>query len=456
MMSNDLDDTSRSNLMAAMALLQRRRRTTGVTPSQLATDSGIPAMGALPDADYQMSPSAIASMMAHRDATQAKQDKLPTLDDFAATPLLNTSDTDLVRSQYNRGGSTAAAILESKGTRPQLRGGKLDYSGVKPIKGPDDLMANAKFQSLAQDDPAAAAHVYKAMTGKDFTADYQEKMKQQLAMKTSWETSLQKGFEDGNYRRHPTMGWLERRVSIPNIDPTAPPQEFWKPVDATVHQADMDYGAKATGYVRAPTQADAVPMQYRNAFMEEFYRNTSAGKDDKTALQAAVNHVQNIDQTPAKIAMASGNTVASPPPAAVTANPAPPEDNAAYQAWATDQANKRIAATKEGVSSLGNKFFDNVVGPVLGAGGKVGDAVASMFRGQANAPNMVSTALTGKPLYPWVRPSAPTTSTGFSAVDYAKQAAMSNADLFDVSEGDRLPPVPVHPPLPEGIFDYAY
>lgn len=402
MMSNDLDDTSRSNLMAAMALLQRRRRTTGVTPSQLATDSGIPAMGALPDADYQMSPSAIASMMAHRDAAQAKQDKLPTIDDFTATPLLNSGPGALVKSQLARGGTDAENILRYQnnkttfdwGRRFQRPGGaEAVYGGLKGITSADDLIANPAFQKISQADPTRAAKVYHDMTGGNFTMDMQAKQKQRTAMQTSWETSLQRGFEEGNYRRNPTMGWLERRVTIPNIDPTAAPQEFWKPVDATVHQADIDYGAKATGYSRNPTPADDIPMEHRNAFMEEYYNQKQGGKTDREALTAA-NSVANMRASiPSQLATlqtapaSASNPVATKGPMEGPPSPTAYPEQAAARAiantgqqvldWGWNNVPTTVANVGAGMANIGAMIPNtvtagvNTVGAMFGAKSRI-------------------------------------------------------------------------------------
>lgn len=350
--SGNLDPQSQQALMAALAIMSHRARTAGVNPQQLATASGIPEMSGLPNADYQMSPSSIASMVSRRDAAQAKQDKLPTIDNFTATPLLNSGSGQLVKSQLARGGTDAENILRyvnnkkqfDWGARFQRPGGvEATYGDIQPVTSADQLLTNPAFQSIARADPARAAKTYKALTGQDWTQDMVDKKKQQDTMQKGWDEGLQKGFMEGTLRRHPTMGWLERRRTIPNIDPTAPPTDFWEPADATVQQADAKYGQEGTGFARPPMASllDGVHPAQINSFLQEFYNQKKAGKTEREAITSANSLINSQITTPAQIATLQNVPAAAKVPP--TPQPVGPSAATAYPEQATAEAVKKTA-----------------------------------------------------------------------------------------------------------------
>lgn len=372
--SAELDPESRAALMQALAISNRRTRTASVGPDQLAVASGMPELGGLPDAEYQTSPSSLASMIARRDAAARRPD-MPTVDDFTATPLLNGSDEELVRSQYNRGGSAAAAILEPKGgARPTIgRDGKMSYAGIKPVRSGDDLIANPKFRQLAQADPRRAATLYKALTGGDFTQDYQAKQKHQLAVATDWENGIRDGLMKGEFRRHPTMGWLERRRMVNDGINTV---ETWEPAEATVQQADRDYGQKGTGYER-PAMAsflDDIPMAQRNNFLTEYYKEKKAGKTDREAVTAANSIIKTQALTPAQLATVQ-NVPAGAKPKAGDFHGPPAPTAATYPEQAAAQA---LAGSGQKIMSWARDIIPPVATNIAATGANIGTGILNI------------------------------------------------------------------------------
>lgn len=385
---NTLDPESRQALMTALAVMKGRSKPPGMVPQQFVAATGMPDMAALPEGEYKTSPTALAGMLAQRD----KRSALPSVDDYVATPLMNNDDESLVRSQYLRGGALAGSILESDdGPRPELRGGMMSYAGIKPVRGPEELLRNPKFQRLAQTSPAQAAKLYTDLTGGDFRTDIQNKQKQNLSMRSTWQEGIQKGLLEGNMRRHPTMGWLERRRTAPSIVPGEPAQEFWEPAESTLQQADRDYGETGTGYARPrlATLLDDIPPAKHNNFLKAFYEQKKAGKGDHEAITAANSIIETQAVTPAQLATLQNVPAVMKNPEAQKVPPVAYPEQAAARAmgaagqqigdWAWNNAIPAVANAVAGTVNIGSHLPNmvtkgaNIVGALAGAKSRIAD-----------------------------------------------------------------------------------
>ena len=330
--------------------------------------------------------------------------------DLTDTQMFPQSDTDQVRHQLTATGGVGAQILQENspkaldnGGRPTMINGQMDYTGINPIKTPEDLLGNKTFQTLANQDPHRAAVIYKELLGKDFQTDYSEKEKQRLAMESDYMNGIRDQIIQGKMRRHPTQGWLERKVMIEDPLKIKPPTESWEPVDENMLQADQDFGRKALGYNRPNTVVDQVPMAGRNVFMQEYYNQQNQGKDDKSALNAALDKVQATFPQSMPQGMPRNDAQPAPTPTAAKANP-PPDDPAEYQQYMTAQAQQSNAKVGNFFSNTLPKaalsFQDATMGNAARAATVLGHNLAGSINNMGNRVNL----MTGNPLSPWMRP----------------------------------------------------
>jgi hypothetical protein len=346
--SGRLSPKAKGNLISALQTIQQRKqnnRTTTVSADQLAQFSGNPELASL-QGSYGISPTALASMLARRNSVQAKEDAAPSLENFAGTPLVLNSDQALAKSQLARGGTTAEAILrENSGVKsfdwqsrmdPNLMrdtstGPGFDYTGISPIKSGDQLLNNNTFRSLLQSDPEKATTLYKAFTGKDFSADYKEKDKQQQAVQKDYREGIRREFISGNMRRNPTMGWLERRRVITDPMGIKPPTETWEPADSVLQQADKQYDPTSYGRPAMAGILDEIPGPAKNTFIQSYYQNKAAGLGDREAITAANKAANDMVMTPEKLAMMQNQAQPQASPTPTTPPAAYPEQAAANQ-----------------------------------------------------------------------------------------------------------------------------
>lgn len=306
------NNASQQDIMAMLAARLQGRRGMGgggrvssgipTSAEQMAEYTGMEEFATL-QRGGNLTPSQIASMIARREANEAREEKRIDLGDFSATPLLNGTDEELARSQYARAGADAGVLMERPGARPELVGGRMDFSKVKPFKSAEDILSNPVFRQLVQRDPAKASKLYAAFTGKDFGAEYKEQEKQKLAVSSNYKEGIQRGFISGDLRRNPAMGWLERRRMVKDATGMNT-VESWEPADDVLQQADRHYGQEATEYARPGMAAvlDDIAPHARNTFMQEFSNQKAAGKTDREAFVAANSAAETVALTPAQLA----------------------------------------------------------------------------------------------------------------------------------------------------------
>lgn len=252
--------------------------------------------------------------------------------DHLANPLVyDQGDTELVRSQFARGGGAAQKILlehtyggeaEGKGFGNMLTPeGKINYAGIKPVKMADDLTNNKAFMALASRDPEQASKVYKDLIGTDYAADFAEKLKQKTAMERDYKEGIRSQFMQGKMRRNPETGWLERKVSEP--DPTNPlgsKREVWAPADPAVQEADIHYGKDSLGVPRQPTVMDKIPTEQKGQFFSEYQKHIDSGKGAREATTLALQSIPSAGDSVT-------STVATLQKSKVTPSPGGPAPN---------------------------------------------------------------------------------------------------------------------------------
>jgi hypothetical protein len=378
----------------------------------------MPDLHNLSEQEWQMMRSLALRKAAVAQQTAAQNSahgKIATLQKDTVTPddyvdssyVYGQDDPTLAKAQYARAGSAAPLLF---GNTPARTATGFDYSGVTPIKGPDDLLSNPKFVQLARIDPKKADTLYTSFTGRSFAQDMKDKETQKMAMMKDYENGIRSGFISGDLRRNPTMGWLERRRVISNpLDPTEPQKVTWEPVSSEMQQADKDYNKFSTGYQRPNTIIDEVPMSHRDIFLQTFAEQKKLGKTDKEAAKAAASLIAAAPQGPNQLAQLNQRPE-PPPPAAVKANPTPPPpaEGDDYQTWATQQATAGPNIF-DAMSAAARPVWDYGVKPVgkfimgLNEGSRIAENAAT---GVANLPNMLAIKMGAKkPLYPWLRPS---------------------------------------------------
>lgn len=352
--------------------------------------------------------AAVAQQTAAQNAAHGKiatlQKDTVTPDDYVdSSYVYGQDDPTLAKAQYARAGSAAPLLF---GNTPARTATGFDYSGVTPIKEPNDLLSNPKFVQLARIDPKKADTLYTSFTGRSFAQDMKDKETQKMAMMKDYENGIRSGFISGDLRRNPTMGWLERRRVISNpLDPTEPQKVTWEPVSSEMQQADKDYNKFSTGYQRPNTIIDEVPMSHRDIFLQTFAEQKKLGKTDKEAAKAAASLIAAAPQGPNQLAQLNQRPE-PPPPAAVKANPTtpPPTDPEAYQMWATQQAQDQGNNLAQGVVGLNDWMQQKIFQPVAKGLDWVDNTEAEMTRGLHNLPNKLSVMFGGKPVTSWVPP----------------------------------------------------
>lgn len=217
-------------------------------------------------------------------------------------PLFSTmSKEEMARAQIARTGDEGMAILREGGSvDPVMRDGRLDYSGVKPVGGAQELISNKKFIALASRDPQRAAEVYKGFTGRDYATDAEERVKQEVSMKRDYTEAIRQGVLKGDIRRSPETGMLERKVSVPDPkNPLSGKIDVWEPAEAEIQSADTRYWQDATGQPMArPNIVEKVPYMHRGMFMDTYRKKVTEGLSPREAMEAAFTAVPTTDVKP--------------------------------------------------------------------------------------------------------------------------------------------------------------
>jgi hypothetical protein len=274
-----------------------------------------------------------------------------TPDDYVASPVFPQGDLEMAKQQLVSGGGNAWPILRENSGLPEGTArpgfgsnGRISYEGITPIHDADEIMGNSKFQLLANKDPKAAATLFKEFTGKDFATHVSERQKEDLSRVKDYQNTIRDQLNKGDLRRNPTMGWLERARQVRDLVGNVTTE--WEPVDPTLHEADKQYGGRATGFPRGGTIIDAVPLEGRGVFQQAWYAAKKAGKNDYEATTEARNALGEYNNR--GIIASNPATVRANPPDNTLQTPfgdtniarQPPTDPVAFQQWMTQEANK--------------------------------------------------------------------------------------------------------------------
>lgn len=304
-------------------------------------------------------------------------------------------DADLARAQLARGGDYLRSVLPAGSPQPKPAPGGFDYSGVKPIRSDDELFQNPKFSALARSNPAAAAKVYKAVTGRDMGSVLENKRKMEAARGKDFTEAIRGSLARGDIRQNPDTGLIERKVSMPDPNNPLGKVDAWETAEAEFQGVATQHWEGATGMRFAkpnPLTQGGIPAQMQPMLLALYRRNLTEGKlSPQDAMREAVKALPTTTQ--------QINT--TPTPHAAAASP-PPTDPVKFQEWATAQA-------KASGGNVANWAADKAVGAMRTVDMATEDAgriMGNMATGIYNLPNRISTFFGGEPLYDWARPTS--------------------------------------------------